>query len=195
MTAAESYDRSRMRVLDTVFFLFLASCAPAPEAALRTPEGMVRAHSLQQAEDGSRMLEELLPCVTAITRKPCTRTPDIWLDERVDSAAEAGHPTAYQFDGSDRIFVSKNTPEMQRFALAHELVHFTGADLPFLSETAGEGWCDWVALQCVPEARPNVVAARLSGARLAMGSEFFVLRFNIPEDPSRHSLTLAARQN
>jgi hypothetical protein len=134
--------------------LLSSSCVtiqvPPPPVLVRTPEGDVRASTEADAKRVAALLVELAPRVRELLDETHVGPPRVdVLDHAVPYLGDAAN-----YNG--RIYLTPSARSMERFVLAHELVHWqisgTWRALPF---TVQEGLADRIGTELAPEVRFN----------------------------------------
>ncbi|KAA3606058.1 MAG: hypothetical protein DWQ01_17840 [Planctomycetota bacterium] len=165
----------RFRWILLVLLLPLAACmAPAPQAAVDTPFGRVRAADPETAHSVAIMLQELHPQVAAVLPGSEIHFPEIWVQERLQvQQSHFSQETGLTVFGADdqplRIHLKANSPRLRQ-TLAHELVHaLMGESWEPLPGVLEEGICEVIAAKLNPDMAPSRAAGLLASASAWFG--------------------------
>jgi hypothetical protein len=144
----------RLAIVIATLALLHCSCAtlevPTPPVVVHTSEGDASAYSDEDAQRIAALLVDLAPKVRAVLVDVRSDPVDVRvLDHEVSGFED---PCNYE-----RVIVIPACPrEMERMALAHELVHWQLAGVwRMLPYTAQEGLADRIALDLTPEMQLN----------------------------------------
>jgi hypothetical protein len=182
------------RLFAGALLLALAACRSAPEVALETPYGWVRADTPQRARDLGLLLTELAPRVHTLLPDTHGRPTEVWLDEGLlagKAGVRAGVVGVTALDAG-RIHVRADRLHLDAdFILAHELVHAQlGPSWDPLPAVLKEGLCDVVASQLAPGSAVRIRAMRLVDASFSDPEMALELCYSVPGEPARERMTI-----
>lgn len=152
----------------------LGACqAVAPLATHEGPGALIRANQQEQAEEVSRLFEELHPRVLEELPDTHCRAREVWIQKQpklyLFSGAAYEEADGFWSENHGRIHLREDAQSLSR-TLAHELVHASlGTSWEVLPGTIEEGLCDVVSVLLCPEDSTGMRTGRLSAAAFATG--------------------------